>query len=180
MRFYTGKGDQGATDLLGDRVGKNDPVIELLGTLDEASSVMGLARSASASGRTAELLMEFQRDLYQIMAEVAFTDEIRPAAYNLSSERVSRIEEVTDAYSAEVDLPRQFILPGDTQAGATLDIARTVVRRAERRAVELMNADRLPNGEIIRYLNRLSSFLFIAARMEDHLAGVKSTRAKNT
>jgi cob(I)alamin adenosyltransferase len=180
MRIFTGKGDQGTTDLLGDRVSKDDPVIELLGTLDEASSAMGLARSAAKSPQTPTLLTEFQRDLYQIMAEVAFTNEMRPDAYHIGADRVSRLEDVTNAFAAEVDLPPQFILPGDTCAGATLDVARTVVRRAERRGVELVHAGRLSNGEVLRYLNRLSSFLFVAARAEDHLAGIESTRAKKS
>jgi cob(I)alamin adenosyltransferase len=178
MRFYSGKGDQGTTDLLGDRVSKNDPIVELLGALDEASSGIGLGRATAMSCRLSGWLIEFQRDLYQVMAEIAFTDEIRPSAYRLSEVDTARLEAATDALGAEIVLPPHFILPGDTHAGATLDLARTVVRRAERRAVDLLEGGRLSNAEIVRYLNRLSSFLFIAARYEDHLAGVTPTKAK--
>ena len=180
MRFYTGKGDQGTTDLLGARVGKDDPIIELIGSLDEATSSIGYARSIATSQELTDWLMETQRDLYLIMAELAFTDDIRPDAYHLAAERTSWLEQVTDEISGRVELPPHFILPGDTVPGAALDVARTVVRRAERRAVELAAASSGPNPEIVRYLNRLSSLLFIAARYEDHLAGIESTQAKKT
>lgn len=178
MRYYTGKGDQGTTDLLGDRVGKNDPIVEVLGTLDEATSSIGNARALSTSADINGWLMETQRDLYKILAELAFTDDIRPDAFHFGADRVEWVERTTDEIGSRVELPPHFILPGDTVPGAALDVARTVVRRAERRAVDLLHIGRLPNQEIIRYLNRLSSLLFIAARYEDHLAGVTSTKAK--
>lgn len=178
MRFYTGKGDQGATDLLGARVAKNDPVIEVIGSLDEATSSIGQARALASGTEMQQWLMQTQRDLYLIMAELAFTDAIRPDAYHLAAERTSWLEQVTDEIGSRVDLPPHFILPGDTIPGAALDVARTVARRAERRAVELAATGSLPNPEIVRYLNRLSSLLFIAARYEDHLAGVDPTKAK--
>jgi cob(I)alamin adenosyltransferase len=85
---------------------------------------------------------------------------------------------LTDSITAELDLPPQFILPGDTVPGAALDVARAVVRRAEREAVNLLETDIIHNPEIVGYLNRLSSFLFAAARYEDHEAGVTPLRAK--
>jgi cob(I)alamin adenosyltransferase len=177
MRFYTRLGDQGMTDLLGDRVRKDDSKIELIGALDEATSSIGLARSVAASAENKEWLIEIQRDLYLIMAELAFTDELRPEAYTLKEERVDRLEALTDDLAARVDLPPQFILPGDTFPAATLDVARTIVRRAERIAVTLAGSGPA-NPEIVRYLNRLSSFLFIAARFEDAEAGVIPLKAK--
>ena len=178
MRYYTGKGDQGTTDLLGDRVGKNDPVVEVLGSLDEATSSIGNGRAHASNPELKSWLMETQHDLYRILAELAYTDELRPATYHFDAERVSWLEGITDEIGSRVELPPHFILPGDTIAGAALDVARTVVRRAERRAVDLMEIGKLSNQEIIRYLNRLSSLLFIAARYEDHLAGIEPTKAK--
>lgn len=178
MRYYTGKGDQGTTDLLGDRVGKNDPIVEVLGTLDEATSFIGNARAHTTSSELNAWLLETQHDLYRILAELAFTDEIRPDSFHFGADRVEWLERTTDELGSRVELPPHFILPGDTIPGAALDLARTVVRRAERRAVDLLEIGKLSNQEIIRYLNRLSSLLFIAARYEDHLAGKESTRAK--
>src|SRR5215213_8021168 len=114
MRLFTAKGDQGMTDLLGDRVGKDHPIIALIGELDEVTSQLGFSRAVAISTRTSETLIEIQRDLYKILAELAFTAEIRPASFTFSGERVTHLETLTDALSAEVELPRQFILPGDT------------------------------------------------------------------
>ncbi len=178
MRLFSGKGDQGTTDLLGERVAKDDQRIAALGALDETSSALGLGRALATSERTKETLVEVQRDLYQVMAELAFTDDLRPAGLALGEGRVVRLEEATDALGAEVALPPAFILPGDSVAGAALDVARATARRAEREAVALANAGHLPNPQVLRYLNRLSSLLFILARFEDREAGVTPLHAK--
>jgi cob(I)alamin adenosyltransferase len=167
MRIYTAKGDQGATDLLGERVRKDDPRIDLLGALDEATSAIGLGRAHATIDAWREHLIEVQRDLYRIMAELAFVDDLRPDAYRLPAERVTWLEDAIAAVEASVTLPPQFVLPGDTVPGAALDVARTVVRRAERLAVALDRAGQMPNPEILRYLNRLSTLVFIVARAED-------------
>lgn len=180
MRLYTGRGDQGSTDLLGARVEKDDPRIELLGTLDEATSAMGLGRALSTSPEVKDAVIVAQRDLYQIMGELAFTDEIRPESMRLTPDRVDWLSETTDRLSGEIDLPRQFILPGDTVGGAALDVARTVARRAERQAVSLAHAGHIQNGDILRYLNRLSSLLFMLARAQDAAEGVIPRKAKAT
>jgi cob(I)alamin adenosyltransferase len=179
MRLYTGKGDQGATDLLGERVGKDDPRIELIGTLDETTSQIGFGRAMATSQQTRDWLADAQRVLYRIMAELAFTEELRPDKFVLSADEVTRLEDLTDQLSAEVPLPPHFILPGDTLPGAALDVARTVVRRAERAAVTLANAGVVTNPEILRYLNRLSSLLFMLARFEDREAGITPLPAKD-
>lgn len=178
MRLFTGRGDDGMTDLLGARVTKDDARIDLLGTLDETTSAIGVARAHAASERTQALLVTVQRDLYQIMAELAYTDELRPPSLHLSAGRVSWLEQETDALTAEVPLPPEFVLPGDTIAGAALDLARTVVRRAERDTVASHQHVGRLNAQILRYLNRLSSLLFIAARFEDRESGVVPTPAK--
>jgi cob(I)alamin adenosyltransferase len=178
MRFYTGLGDGGSTDLLGARVGKDDPRIEALGTLDEASSAIGFARALAESGRIGADLIEVQRDLYRIMAELAFTAELRPDAYALAEDRVAWLSRETDELALMVELPREFILPGESTPGAALDVARTTVRRAERQVVTLAQTGHEVDPRIISYLNRLSSLLFIAARVEDAAAGQSPRRAK--
>ena len=171
MRLYTGKGDQGTTDLLGARVGKADPRIDILGELDEASASLGLARAHASQSRTRALLIDAQRDLYEVMAELAYTAELRPNSRAFSPNRTAWLEGETDALSADVPLPPQFVLPGESVPGAALDVARTVVRRAERVAVALGAGGQIENPEILRYLNRLSSLMFILARFEDREAG---------
>ncbi|MBA3449602.1 MAG: cob(I)yrinic acid a,c-diamide adenosyltransferase [Chloroflexia bacterium] len=178
MRFYTTLGDDGTTDLLGTRVGKDDPRVEALGALDEATSAIGFARAMSATNRVRVSFVDVQRDLYKIMAELAFTAELRPAAYEFADDRVRWLETETDALAADVDLPAEFVLPGESAPGAAVDVARTIVRRAERQLVALTHAGHKVNPAIIGYLNRLSSLLFIAARVEDLHAGHAPQRAK--
>lgn len=178
MRLYTAKGDQGQTDLLGERVAKDDPRIEALGALDEATSSLGLARAVATTERTPALVIEAQRDLYQVMAELAFVPALRPERYTLSPERVTWLETETDRITAEITLPREFILPGDTVAGAALDVARTIVRRGERHLVALAGGGHVDNPQLVRYLNRLSSLLFVLARFEDAAQGTDPLRAK--
>lgn len=167
MKIYTARGDQGGTDLLGERVSKDDPRIELMGSLDEATSSIGFGRSLVTWANANDLLLSTQRDLYQIMAELAFVDTTRPDSLRFSSERVDWLESNIATVQESVTLPREFVVTGDTTAGAALDVSRTVARRAERHAVALANAGSIGNPEIIRYLNRLSTLLFILARAED-------------
>lgn len=177
-RFYTGLGDDGTTDLLGARVTKDDPRIEALGALDETSSAIGLARSMATYPPVIESLIAAQRDLYRIMAELAFTDELRPASFGLAQERVSWLEATSDALAEQVELPPEFILPGETMPGAALDVARATARRAERAVVALARSGQGVSDAMLSYLNRLSSLLFIAARCEDHAAGRDAPSAK--
>jgi cob(I)alamin adenosyltransferase len=176
--FYTRKGDQGYTDLLGGRVAKYDPRPDAFGTIDEATAQIGFARSIARSDRTRTILIDVQRDLYLMMAELAFASDMKQDRYHISQENLDRIERETDALAEEVPLPPHFILPGDTQAGAALDVARTVVRRAERLVVRLFHSEDIENDFVLAYLNRLSSLLFILGRFEDHEAGITPTKAK--
>lgn len=178
MPFYTRTGDEGYTDLLGGRVPKYDARPETYGTIDEATSNIGLARALSNSDRTKALLVEVQRDLYTMMAELAFAPEMRQGKYHITAEHVARIEAETDRLEADVPLPPHFILPGDSVAGAALDVARAVIRRAERLAVKLAHDGEVENTHVLAYLNRLSSLLFILGRFEDQEAGVVATKAK--
>lgn len=172
MRIYTARGDTGQTDLLGERVEKDDPRIDAIGTLDETTSSIGFGRALAQVAATNERLKTVQRDLYQVMAELAFTDETRPDSLHLTADRTAWLEAELDILSTEIELPREFVLPGETASGAALDIARTVSRRAERQAVALTRQGVIGNPEIVRYLNRLSSLLFMLARAEDlHATG---------
>ena len=179
MRLYTAKGDTGDTDLLGARVDKDDPRIELIGQLDETTSSIGMARALATRPDTNDVVVEVQRDLYRIMAELAFTPDIRPDRYVFSADRVDWLSALTDGLSDQIELPRQFIVPGETVSGAAFDVARTVVRRAERHAVALHKQGHLENPEILRYLNRLSSLLFMLARAEDAASGRFPIQAKS-
>lgn len=167
MRIYTARGDTGQTDLLGERVEKDDPRIDVMGDLDETTSSIGFGRALARVPETNDRLKMVQRDLYQIMAELAFIDATRPDSLHLSANRTAWLEAEIDTISAEIELPREFVLPGETIAGAALDMARTVSRRAERQAVALAREGVIGNPEIVRYLNRLSSLLFMLARAED-------------
>src|SRR5262245_48308845 len=161
MSFYTRKGDDGTTGLLGEgRLPKHHARIEALGTLDESSAALGLARASARDPRSGPLLLEAQRDLYRVMAEVAATPE-SAAQFHFDPQRVEWLEQQVDALSKTVELPKEFIVPGDTSAGAALSLARAVVRRAERRVVELFDEKEIVNPSLQKYLNRLSSFLFV-------------------
>lgn len=168
MKIYTARGDQGGTDLLGERVTKDDPRIDLIGDLDESTSSIGFARSLATWNNANDLLLTAQRDMYGIMAELAFIDTTRPDAMVFQAERIDWLEGAIAEVQEHVSLPREFVVSGETTPGAALDVARTVVRRAERKAVAAANVEGSTfNPEIVRYLNRLSSLLFILARAED-------------
>jgi cob(I)alamin adenosyltransferase len=178
--YYTRDGDDGYTGLLGaERVPKYAPRPEAYGSVDELSSVLGLARATVSDERSREVLLSVQRHLYRIMAELAATTETAIHLYRTSADDVAELERLTDALGSEIVLPRDFVVPGDTLPGAALDLARTVARRAERLVARLVHQEELENRQVLRYLNRLSSLLFILARYEDAVAGVsKATLAK--
>jgi len=180
MTFYTRTGDDGTTGLLGEgRVPKTHPRIEALGALDESTATLGWARAHARDPRSGRILLESQRDLYKLMAEVAATPENAEKFHAIDAARVDWLESQIEALSATVTMPREFILPGDTPAGAALSLARAVVRRAERRVVELVEAKEISNPELGRYLNRLSSLCFVLELVENAAAGKDTTLAKN-
>lgn len=178
--LYTGQGDEGYTSLLGkERVPKYDLRPEAYGTVDEASAFMGLVRAeTTASQRTKDLITEAQRDMWTLMGELAAAPGVE-LPHPLTSDRVTWLETEIDELGHEFPPLTQFVLPGDTEIGARLDVARAIVRRAERIVTSLLHEDLLKNKEIIRYLNRLSSLLFALARHEEHLAGQRTTLAKS-
>lgn len=168
--WYTGAGDDGTTGLLGEgRVPKYHPQPEAFGTVDEVSSSLGYARAVIDDEMTHEILLRLQRDCYQMMAELAATPETQAQFRMIGVEQVRWLEEKTDTLGDQVELPREFILPGDSREGAILDVARTIARRAERQVVKLLDDGLIENKELVAYLNRLSSLLFVLARYQDAL-----------
>lgn len=180
MTFYTAKGDDGMTGLLGEgRVPKYHARMEAVGTLDETSAALGLARAQCSAPQTPRILIQAQRDLYKLMAEVAATPENAEKFRGIEEEQVKWLEHETDELSKVVEIPREFILPGDTLSGAALSLARAVVRRAERRVVELYDGEEVVNLHLQRYLNRLSSLCFVLELLENQSAGQKTLLAKS-
>ena len=178
--FFTRNGDDGSTGLLGDeRVPKYHLRPTTYGTLDEASAALGLVRALSLSVETHELILEVQRDLYKIMAEVAATPEEAPRFRSIDADRISWLEAQIEAKGEQVEMPKGFVLPGDSKGGAALDLARTIIRRGERLLAQLDHEDGLDNPHLLPYLNRLSSFCFILALWENAQAGNSSISLAN-
>jgi cob(I)alamin adenosyltransferase len=171
-KIYTRRGDDGYTGLLKEgRVPKNHPIPEALGALDEASAAMGMARAACQDDLSAEIILTVQRDLYAIMTEVAAAPEQAEQFRKVDVGRVSWLEAQVDLVGARVNLPKEFIVPGDSLAGAALALARTIVRRAERHVAGLAIAEVIENLELLRYLNRLSSLCFMLELLENKISG---------
>jgi cob(I)alamin adenosyltransferase len=177
--FYTRTGDNGSTGLLGEgRLPKYHPRIEALGALDEASAALGLARALCQTPITKPILMDVQRDLYVLMAEIAAMPETAERFQTLGMPRILWLESQADNLSAMVPLPAEFILPGDSLSGAALALTRTIVRRAERRVAELLDTGEIKNPILLQYLNRLSSLCFVLELLENQSAGNATTLAK--
>lgn len=170
---YTRDGDNGYTGLLGEgRVPKYHPRPEAYGAVDEASAAIGLARALATSSETAETLKSVQRDLYTLMAELAASTEQAHKFRGLDQTRVRWLEGEFEKFSGRVDSPQGFVLGGDSPAGGALDVARTIVRRAERHVARLVHEAQVSNPDLLRYLNRLSSLCFVLALWENLQAGV--------
>ena len=172
VKIYTKRGDLGETGLLyGGRVSKTDPRCEAYGTIDEAVSALGLARSLSANPRVKEAIRQLQRELFTVGAELATAaDEYETLKRHfaiVTPEMVEWMENLLDNMEEEVKLPRAFIIPGASAASSAIDVARSTLRRAERRTVALKEAGLLVNDEVLRYLNRAADLLFMLARYED-------------
>ena len=173
MSITTKGGDTGETGLLyGGRVAKDDAHTEAYGALDEAISALGLARALEADAQRAERLLALQRELFVVGAELATGRGFRPDLERhfavVTPAMVDALHAEITALEAAVPLPAGFVVPGGTPVGAALDMARTLVRRAERRAVSLQRGGDLENPEVLRYLNRCSDLLFMLARQAEH------------
>ncbi len=160
-RFFTATGDDGTTGLLGEgRVKKYDIRMEALGTLDELSAALGMARSISLKV-FGVVLKEIQVELYKMMAEVAATDDQQTRFRQITHKNVEVLEQRIQEFSVGLADPKGFILPGDTQASAAISVARAIARRAERRVAELLDSKVIQNDQLVKFLNRLSSLLFV-------------------
>lgn len=168
-KVYTRTGDAGQTSLVGgNRVSKASLRVDAYGDVDELNSVMGLARAQLRDQGIDDALSVIQNDLFTLGADLASPADVEVPRIDESF--VKTLEDYSDHYLGEVEPLKEFILPGGSEAGATLHVARTVARRAERRVVELSEAEDL-NAHTIVYLNRLSDLLFILARVVNHRAG---------
>jgi cob(I)alamin adenosyltransferase len=174
--FYTKKGDDGYTGILGKgRVPKYHPRTEAVGTIDEATAALGLARALCISPKTGEMLLAVQRDLYSLMAEVSADVENASSFRTINSDKVSWLEEQIENINKSIDPIKGFIVPGDSVSGASLAVARGAVRKAERRIAELIHQEMLENKELLRYLNRLSSLCFVLELLENKESGKTQT-----
>jgi cob(I)alamin adenosyltransferase len=171
-RIYTRGGDDGTTGLLyGGRVDKSDMRTESYGTVDEAVAALGMARVVVADRALADLVLRLQRELFVVGSELS-TDprnaaKLRPGVTKVTAGMVEALEGLIDEYTLRINMPEDFVVPGETQGSSFLDVARTIVRRAERRTVALERAGGLVDREAVRYLNRLADLVFVLARYEE-------------
>ena len=198
----TGRGDDGTTGLLfaSDRVYKDDPRTEAFGAVDEAVAALGLARAElgalgpagaldPADARTAAfaglaaLILRIQRELFVVGAELATapgaTDRQRDGETRVSQAMVSNMDAMLREMEAVIELPREFVVPGETRTSAALELARTVLRRAERRSVTLaLHDEALAAGRLLPYLNRLADLIWILARVAEQGEAREATVAR--
>ena len=175
-RIYTKLGDDGSTGLLfGGRISKNDPLIEVLGTVDETVAALGMARAAAPQHPLAPTILRLQRELFVVAADLAANPHARdllvPEVSLVTAAMTARLERLVDGLIAQRPLRPVFVVPGANTVSAGLDLARTIVRRAERRLVgyrTATNARRPDNQHVLTYLNRISDVLYVLAR---HAAG---------
>jgi cob(I)alamin adenosyltransferase len=168
MKIYTRKGDDGTTGLwYGGRVAKYDGRPEAYGSCDEAAAALGMARAQAEPGELYDDILRMQNELFVAGAELATAPEaaerLQEGVSKVTPDMVERLEADIDRYMDRVDLPPKFVIPGGSELSARLDVARTAVRRAERR----VSALDLEDGTVLTYLNRLSDALFAMARFAD-------------
>ena len=193
----TGRGDDGTTGLLygGARVSKDDPRTEAYGTVDEAVAALGLARAeigAEARHGTAnpalielgEVILRLQRELFVVGAELATTpeawDRLEDGRTRVSASMVDGLTVLLEELERRITMPREFVVPGETRTSAALELARTIVRRAERRAVALDRTGLLPGRHLLPYLNRLADLAWVLARAAEQAEARTSTPARTT
>lgn len=191
----TGRGDDGTTGLLygGPRIDKDDPRAEAYGTIDEAVAALGLARAElgekrrygdlpAALGALEDLILRIQRELFIVGAELATTpeawDRLEDGRTRVSAVMVDDLTRIVVELEKGIEMPREFVVPGETATSAALEIARTVVRRAERRTVALARDGLLPGERIVPYLNRLADLIWVLARTAEQAESKQSTPAR--
>lgn len=170
-RIYTKTGDDGTTGrLYGSRISKSDLATEAYGTTDEAVAALGLARALANDQAAREGLLEIQRHLFVVGADLATNPQertkLQPEVSLVTRRMVEHLETWIDELVLAHPLPNEFIVPGANPVSAALDVARSVVRRAERATVRLRDSGAEVNGEVLLYMNRLSDLLFVIARVE--------------
>ena len=169
MKIYTRKGDDGTTGLLyGGRVPKDSALPAAYGTVDEAQAAIGVARAECASGSELDgMLIGLERDLWVLMAELATDpshhDRLEPGRSRVTPEMVTALEDRIDDVGSRFEMPTEFVVPGQDRVAAWLDVARTVTRRAERKAL----AATTDGSSVVPYLNRLSDLLWALARWQE-------------
>jgi cob(I)alamin adenosyltransferase len=182
----TGKGDDGTTGLLyGGRIAKDDPRTDSYGAVDEAVAALGVARvelSDAGLSELAELALRYQRELFVVGAELATNpaavDRLQDGVTRVSEEMLNGVEADLARWEARVEMPREFVVPGETAASAALEVARTVVRRAERRIVALDRAVELESPWSLPYINRLADLIWVLARAAEQAEHAEPTPAK--
>ncbi len=185
----TTRGDDGTTGLLfgGPRIPKDDPRAEAYGTLDEAVAALGVARVSAGglaipSGDLATLLLRLQRELFVVGAELATTpdarDRLEDGRTRVSEAMVGDVERLLLELEAAITMPAEFVVPGETATSAAIEVARTIVRRAERRAVALKREGHVPGDHLLPYLNRLADLLWVLARAAEQAEARTATPAR--
>lgn len=181
----TGKGDDGTTGLLfGGRVPKDDPRTEAYGAVDEAVAALGMARvelTDRGLSDLATLILRLQRDLFVVGAELATnptaTDRLQDGVTRVSEQMLESVEAELANWEATVEMPREFVVPGETRASAALEVARAVLRRAERRIVAMSRSESV--GEwLLPYVNRLADLLWVLARAAEQAEHVAPTKVR--
>ena len=183
MRIYTKKGDDGTTGLLyGGRVPKDHARTDVYGTLDETVSALGIARAGGLVPRVEEIVVRLQREMFVAGAQLATSDEnqgkLQDGISRVTAEMTATAESDIDALIEVHPLPQEFVLPGETSGSAGLDLARSIVRRAERQAVHMDRAGLVPDPEVLRWLNRVSDLLFVLARFEEAERGLRAAPSR--
>ncbi|MDX1946650.1 MAG: cob(I)yrinic acid a,c-diamide adenosyltransferase [Pirellulaceae bacterium] len=174
MKIYTKTGDEGETGLFaGPRVRKDDPRIEAYGTVDELNAALGLARLHPLPPAVETTLLAVQSELFSVGAELATPEPEKHGMDLVGDTHIAALEQAIDALDAQLPPLRRFILPAGSEGACQLHLARGICRRAERRVVTLAHVPEVAVSErIIRYLNRLGDYLFVAARAANQAAGV--------
>jgi len=172
MKTFNKRGDRGETSLLyGVRVAKSDPHCEAYGTIDEATSALGLARALSHKPRVKDILLSVQKDLFILGSELATPIEryhdFAQKNQVVTNSMAEQLERLIEELEEEMEMPKGFIIPGESPSSAALDLARTIIRRAERRVISLKQEGLLLNEEVPKYLNRLADLVFTLARYEE-------------
>lgn len=171
--FYTSKGDVGDTGFLGEgRISKSSIRIEALGSVDEATAAMGLARALSDSGEVKAVLLKVQKHLFLLMTELSSDPKNVDKFQKIDEDHIRWLEEEIGRIEKSVEMPKEFIIPGEDPASGALSLARTIVRRSERRVITLYDSGGITRPVVLAYLNRLSSLIFILEVYQASLSGL--------